>query len=290
MTSKSPVRSCDDVDEQVLSYAEVKALCAGNPLIRQKMDLDVDVARLKVLKADHQSKQYRLEDQLLKEFPADIERNKGYLAGFQKDREVLEAHPLPQDAFVGMEVRGTRLTEKAAAGEALLACCQDYSGKNEKTVIGEYRGFSMELKYDSFEKAFQLTLRGAMSHSVTLGTDARGNITRLDNCLAAMPERMQNVQNTLEHLYQQQAAAQEEVGKPFPQEAELQEKSARLAELDAVLNMEERESSVPSRDEVIERETGDRPGKRPSVLAQLRETTGKGSGRPSPVRSVEVAL
>ena len=299
MTSKSPVRSCDDVDEQALSYAEIKALCAGNPLIREKMDLDVEVARLKVLKADHQSQQYRLEDKLLKVFPADIERNKGYIAGFQKDLETLAAHPLPKEDFVGMEVKGRRFTDKEQAGEAILAACKEYKGGEAAIPIGNYRGFAMELTYDSFRKDFEIILKGSMSHRATLGTDARGNITRLDNCFAAMPDRLQKVQDTLDNLYKQQAAAKEEVGKPFPQEAELREKSARLAELDAALNMDERDIPVAAADvdEVSDvaavAETKVAYGKeaKPSVLAQLKEKAEQAAEyRSSPIRPVEVAL
>ena len=280
MTSKSPVRSCDDVDEQALSYAEIKALCAGNPLIREKMDLDVDVARLKVLKADHQSKQYRLEDKLLKYFPAEIERNKGYIAGFQRDLKTVEVHPLPKEDFVGIEVKGRRFTDKEAAGEAILAACKEYKGSDAAVPIGSYRGFTMELTYDSFRKDFEIILKGSMSHRATLGTDARGNIIRLDNCLAAMPDRMQKVQDTLDNLYQQQAAAKEESGKPFPQEEELREKSARLAELDAALNMDERDVPVAGEDlsDVAEvAETKAAYGK-PSVLAQLKEKMEQAAG------------
>ena len=282
MTSKSPVRSCDDVDEQALSYAEIKALCAGNPLIREKMDLDVDVARLKVLKADHQSKQYRLEDKLLKYFPAEIERNKGYIAGFQRDLKTVEVHPLPKEDFVGIEVKGRRFTDKEAAGEAILAACKEYKGSVAAVPIGSYRGFTMELTYDSFRKDFEIILKGSMSHRATLGTDARGNITRLDNCLAAMPDRMQKVQDTLDNLYQQQAAAKEESGKPFPQEEVLREKSARLAELDATLNMDERDVPVAGEDlsDVSEvAETKAAYGK-PSVLAQLKEKMEQAAGEP----------
>ena len=299
MTSKSPVRSCDDVDEQALSYAEIKALCAGNPLIREKMDLDVEVARLKVLKADHQSQQYRLEDKLLKVFPADIERNKGYIAGFQKDLETLAAHPLPKEDFVGMEVKGRRFTDKEQAGEAILAACKEYKGGDAAIPIGSYRGFAMELTYDSFRKDFEIILKGGMSHRSTLGTDARGNITRLDNCLAAMPDRLQKVQDTLDNLYKQQAAAKEEVGKPFPQEAELREKSARLAELDAALNMDERDVPVEAADAgevfdvvaVAETRTAYGKEEKPSVLAQLKEKAEQAAEyRSSPIRPVEVAL
>ena len=293
MTSKSPVRSCDDVDEQALSYAEIKALCAGNPLIREKMDLDVDVARLKVLKADHQSKQYRLEDQLLKYFPAEIERNKGYITGFQKDLETVAAHPLPKDDFVGMEIKGKVYADKEAAGEAILAACKEYKGHDSALPIGSYRGFTMELTYDSFRKDFEIILKGSMSHRATLGTDARGNITRLDNCLAAMPDRLQRVQDTLENLYNQQAAAKEEAGKPFPQEAELKEKSARLAELDAALNMDEQDVPVAGEEyselaEVAETKT---PYGKPSVLAQLKEKMEQVAAEPHQSRPREaVAL
>ncbi|MBR3402310.1 MAG: helicase, partial [Parasporobacterium sp.] len=299
MTSKSPVRSCDDVDEQALSYAEIKALCAGNPLIREKMDLDVEVARLKVLKADHRSQQYRLEDKLLKVFPAEIERNRGYIAGFRRDLETLAAHPLPKEDFAGMEVKGRRFTDKEQAGEAILAVCNEYKGSDAAVPIGSYRGFAMELTYDSFRKDFEIILKGSMSHRATLGTDARGNITRLDNCLAAMPDRLQKVQNTLDNLYKQQAAAKEEVGKPFPQEAELREKSARLAELDAALNMDERDIPVAAADvdEVSDvaavAETRAAYGKeeKPSVLAQLKEKAEQAAEyRSSPIRPVEVAL
>ena len=293
MTSKSPVRSCDDVDEQALSYAEIKALCAGNPLIREKMDLDVEVARLKVLKADHQSKQYRLEDQLLKYFPAEIERNKGYIAGFQKDLEIAAAHPLQKDDFVGMEVKGKQYSDKEVAGEAILAACREYKGNDSAVPIGSYRGFTMELTYDSFRKDFEIILKGNMSHRATLGTDTRGNITRLDNCLAAMPDRLQRVQDTLENLYNQQAAAKEEAGKSFPQEAELKEKSARLAELDAALNMDERDVPVAGEEysdlaEVAE--TKAVYGK-PSVLAQLKEKMEQVAAEPHQSRPREaVAL
>lgn len=294
MTSKSPVRSCDDVDEQALSYAEIKALCAGNPLIREKMDLDVDVARLKVLKADHQSKQYWLEDQLLKYFPAEIERNRGYITGFQKDLETVAAHPLPKEYFIGMEVKGKQYTEKEAAGEAILVTCKEYKGSGDPIPVGTYRGFVMELSYDSFRKDFEITLKGNIRHRVTLGTDARGNITRLDNSLAAMPDRLQKVQDTMENLYNQQAAAKEELGKPFPQEEELKEKSARLAELDAALNMDE--PDLPCGDLAEEAEELSEVAEekmqygKPSVLAQLKEKAEQVSGQTHSFRPREVVL
>ena len=259
MTSKSPVRSCDDVDEQALSYAEIKALCAGNPLIKEKMDLDIDVARLKVLKADHQSQQYRMEDKLLKYFPAEIEKQTSYIHGFEADMKTVEAHPQIAEGFCGMEIRGKAYTEKADAGEILLAACKDTKSA-DPVPLGSYRGFQMELSFDSFRNEFDVNLKGAVSHRVALGTDARGNITRLDNALAGIPERLERANEQLNNLYNQQEAAKAEVGKPFPQEAELTAKSQRLAELDAALNMED---SAEKRDERSESE-------RPSVLADLK--------------------
>ena len=265
MTSKSPVRSCDDVDEQALSYAEIKALCAGNPLIREKMDLDVDVAKLKVLRADYQSKHFRLEDQLLKYFPAEIEAQQSRNRGFEADMKTVEAHPLPEEGFVGMEVGGKHYTEKADAGDAILALCKEIKS-TEGIPVGSYRGFQMELSYNTFEKQFQITLKGGMSYRVSLGTDARGNLTRLDNALAGIPGRLERGQEQLENLRNQQAAAQVELTKPFPQEAELAEKSARLAELDAALSMDE---SISQDEAEVSEEVGE--GERPSVLEDLKK-------------------
>ena len=237
MTSKSPVRSCDDIDEAALSYAEIKALCAGDPAIKEKMDLDVDVARLRLMKADHQSQQYRLEDRLLKFFPQEIERNQGYIRGFEQDQATVAAHPLPEKDFVGMTIGGETFTEAKDAGKAILAACKQVSNEKDH-ALGEYRGFSMSIMYNPMSQMYQLTLKGAMSHQVELGSDPRGNITRIDNALAGIPRRMQNVENKLNDLNQQMATAKAELGKPFPQEEELKTKSARLAELDAKLNLD----------------------------------------------------
>ena len=237
MTSKSPVRSCDDIDEAALSYAEIKALCAGDPAIKEKMDLDVDVARLRLMKADHQSQQYRLEDRLLKYFPQEIERNKGYLSGFEQDLATVAAHPLPEKDFIGMTIGGETFTEAKDAGEAILDACKHVSNEKDH-ALGEYRGFSMSVMYNLLSQMYQLTLKGAMSHQVELGSDPRGNITRIDNALAGIPRRIQNVENKLNDLNQQMSIAKSELGKPFPQEEELKTKSARLAELDAKLNLD----------------------------------------------------
>ncbi|MBQ8905802.1 MAG: hypothetical protein IJY85_05475, partial [Ruminococcus sp.] len=237
MTSKSPVRSCDDVDETALSYAEIKALCAGDPRIKEKMDLDVDVARLKVMKADHQSRQYRLEDQLLRYFPQEIEQHTAMIAGFAKDIETAAAHPLPEKDFVGMEIRGKQIMDKERAGAMIIEACKEaVSGK--PMPLGSYRGFAMTLEYEPFAQHVMLTLKGEMSHRVELGTDPRGNLTRIENGLAGIHQRMERAQAQLDNLRQQMEAAKAEAGKPFPQEAELREKSARLAELDASLNID----------------------------------------------------
>ncbi len=237
MTSKSPVRSCEDVDETALSYAEIKALCAGDDRIKEKMALDVDVARLRLMKSEHQSNQYRLEDKLLKQFPHDIEQSRGFLLGLQKDQDTLAAHPLPEKDFVGVTILGKDYSDKEKAGEAILEACK--SAKMDKEFgIGQYRGFLMYLTYNPLGNQFILSLKGEMTHPVELGPNAVGNFTRIENTLAAIPKRMAALEDKLESLNQQMATARAELGKPFPQEAELKEKSARLAELDASLNMD----------------------------------------------------
>ena len=270
MSSKSPVRSCDDVDETALSFAEIKALCAGDPRIKERMDLDVDVSRLKLMKADHQSKQYQMEDNLLKYFPEQIEKHKGFIKGLEADMETLAAHPHPEDSFAGMEVRGDTLTDKENAGAALLDACKEV--KNAEPVqVGSYRGFAMSVSFDAFRQEYTLQLKGQMTHQATLGADPRGNLTRIDNALAQMPQRLESVKAQLDNLYQQQAAAKEEVGRPFPYEDELREKSARLTELDTLLNID---NKAPGPQETIVAKST-----RPSVLEGLR--------RPMPPRAAD---
>ena len=285
MTSKSPVRSCDDVDETALSYAEIKALCAGNPLIKEKMDLDIDVARLKILKADHQSRQFRMEDNVLRYFPEQIKEAEGFIAGFQKDMETLAAHPHPvtvketgdgkaaevEKGFAGMVVRGDTLTDKDNAGAAILEACKEVKD-NQPVEIGSYRGFAMFLSVENFGSDFILTLKGAMSHRATLGTDARGNLTRIDNALADMPDRVKSLRIRLGNLREQLKDAKAELGKPFPQEAELAEKSARLAELNVQLDIDSSHGTAQREQTVAKAE-------RPSVLEGLR--------RPVPPRLAE---
>jgi len=267
MTSKSPVRSCEDVDETALSYAEIKALCAGDERIKEKMDLDVDVARLKLMKASHQSQQYKLEDSLLKKFPEDIEKSRGFISGLEADMKTLAAHSHPEDGFAGMTVKNDNLTDKDNAGAALLEAFKDVRGM-EPVPIGTYRGFQMSLTLEDFGKDYVLTLKGQMTHRVTLGKDARGNLTRIDNVLNAMPDRLQNVRNTLDATTAQMEAAKAELGKPFPQEEELRVKSARLAELNAELNIDERTPMEQLADDAAISAKAERP----SVLARLKNT------------------
>ena len=282
MTSKSPVRSCDDVDETALSFAEIKALCAGDPRIKERMDLDVDVSRLKLLKADHQSKQYRLEDQLLKTFPEEIEKNKGFIAGLETDMKTLAEHPHPEDGFAGMEVRGDTLTDKENAGAALLDACKEVKG-SDPVPVGSYRGFAMSVSFDAFRQEYMLLLKGQMTHRATLGTDPRGNLTRIDNALSQMPQRLEAVKNQLDNLYQQQAAAKAEVGKPFPFEDDLRVKSARLAELDVLLNMDGRGRPAP--EAVLAK--GGRPAPEAVLAKSGRPSVLEGLKRPVPPRCPE---
>ena len=269
MTSKSPVRSCEDVDEQALSYAEIKALCAGNPLIKEKMDLDVQVAKLKVLKADHQSQKFRLQDKLLTKFPAEIQETNAYIAGVKADAQLAAAHPQVQEGFCGMTIKGVTYDEKKTAGERLVLDCSELPNAEEK-VIGSYRGFELSLRFDTFRSEYQALLKGQRKYTVPLGTDPLGNIIRLDNSLNNFPERITAAENELDTLHQQQAAAQIEVEKPFPQEEELAEKSARLAELNAQLDVDEK-SHEPEQDE----EEQENAPRRPSVLAALEEKSDK---------------
>ena len=265
MTSKSPVRSCEDIDETALSYAEIKALCAGDERIKEKMDLDVDVARLKLMRASHQSQQYKLEDNLLRYFPEQIEAAKNAIAGLETDMQTVAAHPHPTDGFAGMEVKGDLLTDKDNAGAALLEAFKEVQC-SEPVPVGSYRGFQTALTAEGFYMDCILTLKGQMSHRVELGKDARGNLTRIDNVLNAIPARLNSQKVYLENLYAQMEAAKTELGKPFPQEEELRVKSARLAELNAELNIDDK---MP-----MERLAGDTEAvaksTRPSILQKLR--------------------
>ena len=273
MTSKSPMRSCDDIDEQALSYAEIKALCAGDPRIREKMDLDVQVAKLKVLRGDFQNQKYRLEDKLLKTFPEEIQKQKTRIAALQQDSQIAAAHPQDKENFCGMTIKGMVYDDKKAAGERLLLARQEMPNA-DMMLLGTYRGFELNIRFDSFKNEHQAVLRAELSYPVSLGDDARGNITRLDNAIDNFADRIADAENALQNLEQQKRAAEVEVAKPFAQEEELAEKSARLAELNALLNID-RSSAQDSPEK-----TEETPTTRPSVLAALEEKV----NQPEPVK------
>ncbi len=244
MTSKSPVRSCEDIDETALSYAEIKALCTGNPHIKEKMDLDIDVQRLRLLKANHLSQRYALEDQIIKELPQQIAKYEQYIEGYLSDMDRLKENTHPnEDGFSPMEVEGTVYTDKKAAGSAILAACKAMTSP-EPVPLGQYRGFSMDLSFASLTREFKVTLKGALYYTTNLGTDVFGNILRLDNLLESMEERINTCREQLENTRMQLENAKLEVDKPFPQEDELKRKSARLDELNILLNMDKRESEI----------------------------------------------
>ena len=244
MTSKSPVRSAEDIDETALSYAEIKALCAGNPHIKEKMDLDIDVSRLKLLKANHLSQRYSLEDQILKEFPQKIKSLEQRIEGYRADIDQRKRNTEPnEDGFSPMFMPGGTVREKKAAGDAILGLCKSMTSP-DPIPIGQYRGFDMELSFDTFSREYKITLIHQLRHTVTLGTDIFGNIQRLDNTLAAFEERMAACVEQLENTRVQLENAKAEVQKPFPQEEELKTKSERLNELNAMLNLDKRENEI----------------------------------------------
>ena len=253
--------------EQALSYAEVKALCAGDPRIREKMDLDVQVAKLKVLRSDYQNQKYRLEDKLLKHYPEEIQKAKNRIAALKNDAQIADAHPQDKENFCGMTIKGMVFDEKKAAGERLMLACKEMPNA-DMMLLGTYRGFELNIRFDSFKNEHQIVLRGELSYPVPLGDDPRGNIVRLDNAIGNFADRIADAEAALDSLEQQKQTAEVEIAKPFAQEEELQTKSARLAELDALLNMEHQSSRT-------EPEAEEKPDARPSVLAALEEKADK---------------
>jgi predicted DNA-binding protein YlxM (UPF0122 family) len=251
MTSKSPVRSAEDIDETALSYAEVKALATGNPYIKEKMDLDIQVSKLKLLKANHLSQKYALEDRLLKHYPQQIKSTEERIARYEKDLALYEKHSVLESAkdgtddskFAGMVVKGVSYTEKAKAGAAILEACKMMTSP-EPQELGSYMGFPMLFSFDGFNKQYQISLRGSLSHTATLGTDIHGNITRLNNVLAEIPKKLEYCKEQLKTLHQQMETAKLQVDIPFEKEEELQAKSARLSELNILLNMDKNENEV----------------------------------------------
>ena len=264
MTSKSPMRSCEDVDETALSYAEIKALCAGDPRIKEKMDLDIEVSRLKLLRSDHKAQQYNLEDKLIRVYPEQVEKIKGIISNLKSDIALVEAHPHPAEGFVGMEVKGDNLTDKDNAGTALLEALKDGTGL-EPVPIGTYRGFQMFVTLEDFGKKHILTMKGSASHRVELGRDPKGNLVRIENVLSDIPQRLKAAEDHLQNIHTQIDTAKAELGKPFLHEAEYQQKSERLAELNAILDIDGKKAAVISEEEpTVEKRS------RPSVLKKLK--------------------
>ena len=262
MTSKSPVRSAEDIDETALSYAEIKMLATGNPYIKEKMDLDIDVSRLKLLKANHLSQIYSLEDKVHKEFPAKIAALEERIKGFDKDIATANSHPAgDKDNFCGMTVKGVSFSEKKDAGEAIIAACKAMTSP-DAIGLGSYRGFDMELSFDTFSKEYKITLIGELRHTVILGTDIFGNILRLDNAIGAFSERQIACKEQLDDTKVQLENAKAESQKPFPHEEELKTKSARLAELNTLLDMDKRDNELVDGERVDDAEEPDRSSSR----------------------------
>ena len=287
MTSKSPVRACEDVDDTALSYAEIKALATGNPYIKEKMDLDVQVSKLKLLKANHTSQIYRLESDIAKNFPVQISALKERIAGMQVDSQVVKSVDLQDNDTFAMTVGNVLYEDKKEAGEALIAACAGLKTVSTGGKVGEYHGFTLSASYNMFSNAFELTIKGKCSYKLEIGKDPVGNMQRIHNTLSSINRKLTESEQKLETVQQQLATAQEEVKKPFPKEAELNEKIERLSELNALLNMDEKGnetimadedigregSNTDSRDAIEEKElpeTADRIHK-PSILERLKQ-------------------
>lgn len=265
MSSKSPVRSCEDVDETTLSYAEVKALCAGNPLIKEKMDLDVDVTKLKVSKANFTSQQYHLEDSIRKSFPERIAKTEQRIEGYKSDLAHLKEQPIVAEGISPMKIGDKTYTDKELAGAAILEASKHIKW-NDEVYIGSYKGFDMSVFSPNFSTEVQLNLKRDMTYTITLGTSELGNITRINNELDSIEKRITNAEAQLETLNEQMATAKAELGKPFPHEKALAEKLSRLAELNTLLNMDSTQSAERS-DDSGEKIVAD---KKPSVLGSIR--------------------
>jgi hypothetical protein len=249
MTSKTPVRVAEDVDETALSYAEIKALATGNPLIIEKCQLEMDVNKLKILQASHLSQRYALEDKIMKEYPQEIKRLTERITGYKADMETVAKNPADKDrsgatvAFPPMKIGGILYAEKADAGKALIEACKAMTSP-DPVSIGEYRGFGMVLSFDSYGKEYRVTLQGKLTHTVSLGSDIHGNLTRLDNALEGFAAKLENCDSNLTETQSQMKAAQGEVSRPFKQEAEYAEKSKRLKEVNSLLNMDEKDNTI----------------------------------------------
>ena len=285
MTGKSPARSADDVDATALSYAEVKALATGDDRIREKMELDVQVAKLKVLKSNHTAQQYEMEDKVLRYYPQKIAEEKLYIQALERDIPMLQAHPVKDDAF-SMVVQGNTYTERKAAGEALIAACKSMTDANQVLDVGEYRGFPMQLSLKRYElrneSLFQITLKGSLSYSAELSDDAVGNITRVNNALERIPDSLEGHKRGLENYQKDMEAAKEEAARPFPKEDELREKSARLTQLNMELEGKSCADDEPDRDDD---EAPDMSDDKPSIRQAIRQFTPPARVSPGPERT-----
>ena len=243
MTSKAPARIADDVDETALSYSEIKALATGNPLIIEKCNLDVEVAKLNMLKANHLNQRFALENLVLRKYPAKIAELTEIIAGFEKDVAIAQENTKPAEGFIGMEIQGTHHSEKETAGKAILAACTGL-GESDSIPLGQYRGFSMSLQYDAVHTDYRLTMKGSMSHTISLGADIFGNITRMDNLVDGLAKELAEYQAALQDTRTQLESAKAEMETPFAKEAELAEKSARLKDLNILLNMDHKDKTL----------------------------------------------
>lgn len=272
MTSKSPVRACEDVDDTALSYAEIKALATGNPYIKEKMDLDVQVSKLKLLKANHTSQIYRLESDIAKNFPVQISALKERIAGMQIDSQIVKSVDLQDNDTFTMTVGNVLYEDKKEAGEALIAACAGLKTVSTSGKVGEYHGFTLSASYNMFSNAFELTVKGKCSYKLEIGKDPVGNMQRIHNTLSSIDRKLTESVQKLETVQQQLATAQEEVKKPFPKEAELNEKIERLSELNALLNMDEKGNETIMADEDIGREGGSTDSRDAVEEKELPET------------------
>lgn len=243
MTSKAPVRAAEDVDETALSYSEIKALATGNPLIIEKCNLDMEVSKLNMLKASYLSQKYALEDMVLRKYPEGITRLKERIDGYEKDIRLVNAHPKPEEGFVGIKIDGNSITDKETAGKAILDVCTKMND-SDAVALGEYRGFSLVVAYSGTNNEYRMTMRGTLTHTVVLGADVFGNITRMDNALDSLATKQEVVRKELADTEKQLASAKEEMEAPFSREGELAQKSARLKELNILLNMDQKDRSI----------------------------------------------
>lgn len=299
MTSKSPVRACDDVDDTALSYAEIKALATGNPYIKEKMDLDIQVSKLKLLKANHTSQIYSLESDIARRYPREIAAAKGQIEALKTDIEAAKPLLAQDKDHFAMEISGKVYTERKEAGAAIIEACKALKAAGTEGRIGSYGTFELHSRFDNFDKVFRLSIKGAWNYSMEVGKDPQGNILRVTNALAGIERTLPQVERRLETLEQQLAQAKEEAKRPFAQEAELAEKSARLAELNSLLNMDEKgsEDALGVDEDAAETEVADRPRqpvnyagrvaertadnvRKPSVLAQLHAKQAERSAEP----------